>query len=338
MPALADSIVMDYADKNKSKPSKVAGQHSRQKRPNVNLTEYLHTQGVKRAKKVARRRPKLDFDIFVCKMAAVRQWTRQQCKDWWEANRDERMADKGGHGADPTRLKVPSSLLGEDWSESEEENFEAKLLNTKMKEQKGMKEENKAKIRDELHTGFSALASPSAGTASKLVPLQEGAFTFEGECAIPQTLLQVLEEGIKKHRSGESSAPTTASSGGTAAPVTPLGAPAGESKIVFDISSKRLTFVRNARKETAALEKKLAQLVATMATQLEKHSYTVAKTEGEYHSCVERFVAALMWLNMAATKTKEENGKTVNNYCDMETVSVDALKSSADTKFYQPRI
>ena len=65
---------------------------SAEKRGEVTLCSYVHSEGARQAVKDIEVRPKVDFEVFATKMGRKRGWSRQKWLGWWSA------VEKGDRG------------------------------------------------------------------------------------------------------------------------------------------------------------------------------------------------------------------------------------------------
>jgi hypothetical protein len=282
----------------------------------------------------------MDFELFMNTMNRLRNWTVDQSKQkWTELDVPENYVDEGGYGAIKTRLRIPTALVGEDWSESEDETFESKSLVKKSKDIKDMSAEQQKTIKDELKHGFGPMSTSTKSSRAEDMqkPLESSAFTFEGEHST-LTISDFLQESMHGRPASVSSLPAKAKeapgagpgpaatavkeaggSNGADAPSPPSGK---ASETLVDIAAKRNAQIRSATREVKQLERKVGQTLASLATQVgSHHSYTSAQQELEYHTAVERLQAGLLWAGLKPSETKKDD-KVVPSFTEMLPLTV----------------
>ena len=148
----------------------------------------------------------MDFQLFVAKMQVLRQWSAQQAHDEWNRLKalPENIADYLGVAPHTLRLRIPVNLVGEDWSESSEEEFELKEFQSR-NDYKNLTDEQKMKAKREMNIGFSSqLSTPAAASFS--TSLATAAFTFQGELPVFSLCDMANDGGIGGSNSAESPA------------------------------------------------------------------------------------------------------------------------------------
>ena len=181
---------------------------STKKRGPIDISQYVHTQGVKKFCGDRARRPKLDYEAFICRTRTCRNWSAQKSDIEWNKmkSNDQIERDNLGPPDAPLRLFIPSWMVAEDGVDDGVQRFEQKSLHSMSKAAK-MTEEDKQAILGEVALGFSRLHAPdsgasSVGHASVEAPLHTGAITGAAAVGSVATLVSAAAAGMRESGGG----------------------------------------------------------------------------------------------------------------------------------------
>ena len=158
----------------------------------VAWTQYLHSHGVRQTCEEVENMPKLDQELFVGKMIALRRWFESRSLALWrEFDADEDiLRDMGGVPWCPKRLTLPSNLFGGAGTETRKGTYEDKCLTHMSKVQK-FSEEDCKKIREELDRGFRRPFDCREAVANMHKPMQAQYLTAEGSVQEQETAAEL---------------------------------------------------------------------------------------------------------------------------------------------------
>jgi hypothetical protein len=136
----------------------------------------------------------MDYQIFCTKMESLRKWTPMQAHEEWNRLKSDpaNVADHKGPAPHLLRLRIPTHLVGEDWSESSEAEFEVKEFG-ESRMHKALSDQEKAAAKSEMTLGLThSLSTPAQG--SFRAPVPQTAVTYEGEL-VDFKLSDILAQG-----------------------------------------------------------------------------------------------------------------------------------------------
>ena len=121
------------------------------------LTRYMSSAGTRKCSKKLRNRKKREYEAFLATMKAGRQWAGVKAHaEWKKLEVPANFADNAGPPPHTRRLRIPAHLLCLDESESGEEGYEDRTLQTYGSEIRNATAEEKTQLQEELRQGFSA--------------------------------------------------------------------------------------------------------------------------------------------------------------------------------------
>lgn len=291
-------------------------------RGKVQLSAYIQSEGHRQAKKKRRATAKMDYEAFVTAMANQRRWDQTKADSKWrELDTLENFVDNAGPAPHTKRLRIPPELLCNDMSESEEEHFEERKLQTRGQAVKNATEELKAQLKAEMSRGFATvLAGPDGKSMRQALPNSAVTLTQgDKKQTTGISLLMAAQAGIEGSGSGNDAAnssqgavaasPTHAD--GQQADLTTNPSPAKTPvKDVFDVRSKQTSFMRAANGTLAGLHKKVTEQVHKVVGVVSAYHEQMGSTHGdedddEYIIAAERLQLAMLWLNSQPAEAKD---------------------------------
>ncbi len=252
---IANKVILDYDTSNSDSKEDKKGI----KRNYVELAQYAHTTGAFQSHEDQSRDPMWELEIFTNQMKLMRGWSADYATTVYQGLEAKPgiMTDNGGYkGA--KRIAIPSNLVGEDSSVRARGVFEEKSLQHKSKDKKGMGEEEEARVRSELQTGFGFLSPPSMSDIGFHTPLKTHALTHTGTSASSScfaSMLSTAAEGVlpdKATKLGTDGQPSA-----SAGPELPAGTGEPEKAAAADLGVARPKTARTLKDECATEVKKL---------------------------------------------------------------------------------
>ena len=184
----------------------------------IDLGKYVHLMGMRTSTEDVLRYPKLDWQLFSCKLKAARGWGEQDCKKKWQALvSDERnICDhKGQH--DPVfgsaRIYCPPDLIGEEAGEKRVATFEERTFEQATKE-KVLGDAEIAAWKDATKTGFAPMAQLNVDNSRVFTPMALGSIASGSDLNEQARLMMAracstareyepMEEAAKKFQPGD---------------------------------------------------------------------------------------------------------------------------------------
>ena len=134
------------------------------RRGDIKLTKYVDSQGSRKSTAAVNRAPLWDKGLFEGKMGTIRpKWSPERVeREWNLISASALPADRGNNGPPeaPLQLRIPPWMIGEEWGEEKQENFQEKRLDTSTKKA-AWSHEDAAKALQDCNKGFGNLESAS---------------------------------------------------------------------------------------------------------------------------------------------------------------------------------
>ena len=221
----------------------------------LDLTVFSHTHGRKTSKVEHSQKPTWDYALYVSHMRVARQWNPERADlEWKRLDADPAtFADEKGPADRPKRLTIPSWLVGGDYADSEDEQFEERSVRTTMKERKNMACDQKEQLLSEMQAGFTRVQPTGLATGGQFTPLPVGALTFEGGGAGDQVSgLSILGAAHHNCRGDSGGGDEPASPTRTAASSVNMS-PSSPKRATFDSRSARNAVLHTTSKELSVM-------------------------------------------------------------------------------------
>ena len=329
-PQTADRVVAEYESKF---PEGETGGRTGKSRGELDLSSFVHTKGVEKAKSDLSDRAKWDKEFFLTQMRTLRGWMPAKAEGKWDeivadvAN----FADNGGPDAkNPERYFIPANLVGSDKERSSVTEYERKELQQSSKTVKNMKEDGKAALLDDTKRGFSTMAGVTAAQAN--TPLSKAPrASGSPQDEVKDMLFQAVGIG-KPAAADQTPTGSMVPTGGAAAEVGGGGGgqPLAENKVDVRVQRNAMARKINGAKSYGGKEKALNKWVENAIGVLQEN--IINKSAAEFEAMVDR-LDVVMAISGEVRKDKE----AVSAADAFKTVAVEDIGARAPARLAAPR-